>query len=88
MSFINDWKFSVSHVFFLWMLWNVTVDVHSLAVGSLLQDLHLNSVSPSAMLLHVLLTLLCAPLVQLAHSLIFISALIRPARYFVVIKKT
>lgn len=87
MSFVNDWRFSVSHVFFLWMLWNVTVEVHSLVVASLMQDFHLNSVSPSAMISHVLLTLLCAPFVQLAHSLIFISALIQPARHFVVIKK-
>jgi hypothetical protein len=77
----------MSHVFFLLVLWNVTVEIHSLAVANLIQDLHLGTIAPATMILHVLLTLACAPFVQLSHSLIFISALIRAARYFVVIKK-
>lgn len=86
-TFIGDWKISVSHVFFLWILWKFTVEIHSLIVSSLVQDLHLGSVPPATMILHLLLTLACAPFVQLAHSSIFIWALFRPANYFVVIKK-
>jgi hypothetical protein len=83
----TGWNITVSHWFYLWNLWNIAVDMHGLAVGSVLQDLHLRTISPTKMVMHVVLTLLWAPIVQLAHSIIFISALIRPASNFVVIKK-
>jgi hypothetical protein len=86
-TFTSGWKITVSHWFFLWNIWNIAVDMHSVAVGSVLQDLHLRTVSPAKMMLHVGLTLMWAPIVQFAHSMIFISALLRPASNFVVIRK-
>lgn len=86
-TLVSGWKISVSHWFFVWNLCNIAVDTHGLIVGSVLQDLHLGDTPLGSMVLHIILTLLWAPFVQFAHSIIFISALIWPASDFVVIKK-
>lgn len=85
--FLSGWRVLVPHWFFIWALWNVAVDMHGLIVASLLQDLHLPATPVTTMALHIFLTLLYAPVVQLAHSFIFFSVLIFPAKNFIVIKK-
>ena len=84
-AFASGWNITVSHWFFMWNLWNITVEMHALGVGSVLQDLHLRTTSPTKTIVHVVLTFMWAPFVQLAHLIIFISALVRPTSNFVVI---
>lgn len=86
-TLVRGWNISVSHWFFVWNLCNVAVDTHGLIVGSVLQDLYLGDTPLGSLVLHIILTLLWAPFVQFAHSIIFISALICPTSNFVVIKK-
>ncbi|KAJ5154712.1 uncharacterized protein N7500_010151 [Penicillium coprophilum] len=86
-TFISGWHITVSHWFFVWTLCNIAVDMHGIIVGSVLQDLHCGNFSLGALSLHIILALLWAPLVQFAHSVIFLSALIWPASKFMVIRK-
>lgn len=74
---------------YLWILWNITVDTHSLIVASFLQDLTAPcGVGCLGMVEHAIKAVLWAPAVRLAQCVALITSVVRPTRGFAIVAKS
>lgn len=74
---------------YLWILWNVSVDIHSLIVASFLQDLTAScGVRWFAMIEHAIKAIVWAPAVRLAQVGALLTCIVKPTTGFAIVAKT
>ncbi|RAH81616.1 hypothetical protein BO86DRAFT_379438 [Aspergillus japonicus CBS 114.51] len=83
----GGWSISVSHGFFLWTTFNLAVLLHGRVVACLMEDLDYHATALLDIPVHVVLTVVLAPVVDLVQAATFLSAVVWPTREFTVIRK-
>lgn len=83
----TTWKITISYPFFVWTTWNLAIQLHGRVIACLFADLDCYTTALLDIPLHIILTLVLAPVVDLIQTLTFLVTLVRPTRNFTVIKK-
>ncbi|RAH51197.1 glycosyltransferase family 2 protein [Aspergillus brunneoviolaceus CBS 621.78] len=83
----GGWAISVSYGFFVWTTFNLAVLLHGRVVACLLEDLDCRATALLDIPVHVVLTVVLAPVVDLVQAATFLWTVVRPTREFTVIRK-
>ncbi|RAH68773.1 glycosyltransferase family 2 protein [Aspergillus aculeatinus CBS 121060] len=83
----GGWAISVSYGFFVWTTFNLAVLLHGRVVACLLEDLDCRATALLDIPVHVGLTVVLAPVVDLVQAATFLWTVVRPTREFTVIRK-
>lgn len=69
------------------MIFNDAAGLHVLVSASVLQDMSIMNQSLTSIILHVVVSVITQPVVNLVHIVLFFSVVLSPPRGFDVIKK-
>ncbi|RAL11822.1 glycosyltransferase family 2 protein [Aspergillus homomorphus CBS 101889] len=83
----GGWMISVSYGFFAWTTFNLAVLLHGRVVACLMEDLDCHTTALLDVPVHVVLTVLLAPVVDLVQAATFLWTVVWPTREFTVIRK-